>query len=83
LIKAARRSPLDFTRAVVVSNRPHFLDAAASLGCRTILVRNGEAEGTESLKALWANDLLGAVALVLQDRVETTPVMTSELQPVS
>jgi D-glycero-D-manno-heptose 1,7-bisphosphate phosphatase len=45
LLDAARRSSLDLTKSVVISDRPQFLDAASVLGCGTILVH---AEGDES-----------------------------------
>lgn len=66
LLKAARQSPLDFTKAVVVSDRVQFLDAAAGLGCRTILVGNGGSKSlAESRAGAQAADLAGAVELVL------------------
>ena len=52
VIKATQRLQLDPTRAITVSNRPAFLDAAAELGCSTILISD-------------AQDLAGAVELVL------------------
>jgi D-glycero-D-manno-heptose 1,7-bisphosphate phosphatase len=52
VIKATQRLQLDPTRAITVSNRPAFLNAAAELGCSTILISD-------------AQDLAGAVELVL------------------
>jgi D-glycero-D-manno-heptose 1,7-bisphosphate phosphatase len=66
LLEAARRSPLDLTNAVVVSDRPHFLNAADDLGCRTILVKNGGYHSQfEDFHGAKVHDLAGAVDLVL------------------
>jgi dolichol-phosphate mannosyltransferase len=66
LLKAARQAPLDFTKAVVVSDRVNFLEAAAGLGCETILVGNGGSKLlVESRTSAHAADLAGAVELVL------------------
>lgn len=74
LLKAARRSPLDLTNAVVVSDRPQFLHAADDLGCRTILVRNGGYRSEfGDFKGAQVHDLAGAVELVLT--ADAIPIM--------
>jgi histidinol-phosphate phosphatase family protein len=83
LLNVARRSPLDLARAVVVSDRPHFLEAAEGLGCRTILV--GKGSGTvlsESRSGAYADDLAGAVELLLGAHSSSTPI-TPDLQAIT
>jgi D-glycero-D-manno-heptose 1,7-bisphosphate phosphatase len=66
LLRAARESPLDLTRAVVVSDHVLFLNAAAGLGCRTIFVGNGGSKAAlDSSTGPHAADLARAVELVL------------------
>src|SRR5207237_6562342 len=84
LLEAARRAPLDLKNAVVVSDRPRFLLAAAGLGCKTIFVGNGEIEAaSHNVDAPRAQDLAGAVDLLLGVPAEAPVEMTSELQPIS
>jgi histidinol-phosphate phosphatase family protein len=81
LVRAARATPLDLTRAVVVSDRPQFLIAAASLGCQTILVTNGSEPPIDG--ALQVQDLAAAVELVLGLRSDRITVLAQELQAIS
>jgi len=79
LINAARRSPIDLSRSVVLSDRPTFLRAAASVGCETILI--GDVSGDEDAVDRRALDLPGAVELVLATKA--TASEAPELQTVS
>jgi dolichol-phosphate mannosyltransferase len=65
LIRAARRSPLDLTRAVVVSDRPQFLTAAEEMGCRTIFISNGASKMHSNGFEAQVPDLVRAVDIVL------------------
>jgi D-glycero-D-manno-heptose 1,7-bisphosphate phosphatase len=79
LLKAARRSPLDLTNAVVISDRPHFLHAAGDLGCRTILVRNGGHHSrVENFKGAQVHDFAGAVELVLKVGIGSAMLVPTE-----
>jgi beta-phosphoglucomutase-like phosphatase (HAD superfamily) len=83
LVRAARNTPLDLTTAVVVSDQPHFLRAAASLGCRTILVSDGARPAATSTHPFEVQDLAGAVRLLLDGRSETVNRPVAELQAIS
>jgi len=76
VIKATQRLQLDPARAITVSNRPSFLDAAAGLGCTTILIADDTQRPVSAIRAADAEDLVGAVELVLagesESRTETT-----------
>lgn len=65
VIKAAQRLQLDPTRAITVSNRRPFLDAASVLGCSTILISDDTQEPLADDRAADARDLAAAVRLVL------------------
>jgi dolichol-phosphate mannosyltransferase len=84
LLRAARRAPLDLAAAVVVSDRPNFLAAAADLGCRTILVGNGTSDSlTNGTHTVQVHDLAGAVEIVLGASSGSTTVETPQLQAIS
>jgi len=68
LVRAARKTSLDLSRAVVVSDRRQFLTAAAALGCETILVVNGTESNGGSAYPVQVLDLAGAVEMVLSAR---------------
>jgi histidinol phosphatase-like enzyme len=83
LVRAARMGPMDLTKAVVVSDRPHFLSAAAGLGCRTILVTDGSGPLPSSTHPAQVHDLVGAIEMVLGARPTPIVVVTPELQATS
>jgi histidinol-phosphate phosphatase family protein len=83
LLKAARRSPLDLSKSVVVSDRPHFLSAASRLGCKTILVTNGAAESSiPGPNGARADDLAGAVEMVLGLNNRSHTIVKDGLQAI-
>ncbi len=71
VIKATQRLQLDPARAITVSNRPAFLDAAAGLGCTTILIADDTQQRVSDIRAADAKDLVGAVELVLAGESES------------
>jgi histidinol-phosphate phosphatase family protein len=71
VIKATQRLQLDPARAITVSNRPAFLDAAAGLGCTTILIADDTLQPVSDIRAADAEDLVGAVELVLAGESES------------
>jgi histidinol phosphatase-like enzyme len=84
LLRAARRSPLNLANAVVVSDRPQFLNAAADLGCKTILVRDGasrlENVGTGTAQV---HDFSAAIDLVLGSETRPARLAIMAAQPES
>jgi beta-phosphoglucomutase-like phosphatase (HAD superfamily) len=75
---------LRLATAVVVSDRPNFLAAAADLGCRTILVANGSVESlTNVTHSTQVHDLAGAVDIVLGAPSVSIAVESPELQAIS
>jgi histidinol-phosphate phosphatase family protein len=84
LLRAARMTTLRLATAVVVSDRPNFLAAAADLGCRTILVANGSVESlTNVTHSTQVHDLAGAVDIVLGAPSVSIAVESPELQAIS
>jgi histidinol-phosphate phosphatase family protein len=84
LLKAAQRSPLDLTQAIVISDHPTFLKAAGDIGCRTILVGSGSSvPEADSPRSHRAQDLAAAVELVLGVHSDSASVMEVDLQSVS
>jgi histidinol phosphatase-like enzyme len=73
VIKAAQRLQLDPTRAITVSNRRPFLDAASELGCSTIWIADDAEEPQPDDRIADARDLAAAVRLVLAGEVDDTP----------
>jgi len=73
VIRATQRLQLDPTRAITVSNRPAFLEAAAELGCPTILIAGDTSQRLPEVRAADAADLAGAVELVLAGDSQTAP----------
>lgn len=71
VIRATQRLQLDPERAITVSNRPAFLDAAAELGCTTILIADDKLQPSHDTRAADAKDLAGAVKLVLAADAES------------
>ena len=65
VIKAAQRLQLDPTRAITVSNRRPFLDAASELGCATIMIGDDARNTLATDRRADARDLAAAVRLVL------------------
>jgi histidinol phosphatase-like enzyme len=65
LIRTARQSPLDLTKAVVISDRPDFLLSAERLGCSTVLVSDQASNNGDDKSIGLARDLRGAVQLIL------------------
>jgi histidinol phosphatase-like enzyme len=84
VIKAAQRLQLDPTRAITVSNRRLFLDAASELGCSTILISDDTQESRADDRQADASDLAAAVRLVLAGDSEAAngrPPTSAEVRP--
>ena len=82
LVKAARRSRVDLKRSVVVSDRTHFLDAAARLGCTTVRVGNGM-NSNDSVAGGVPEELAGVVSVLIGRGTESAADAATELQAIS